>query len=97
MQSLLQPQFDESDVEFHTHVDPPTLEITADGEQVEQVEQVLLNLLRNVRQAATGKPGARVELNSYLSRGKVILEIADNGPGIVEEALDKVFIPFFTT
>lgn len=94
MQSLLQPQFDESDVEFHIHVDPPTLEITADGEQV---EQVLLNLLRNVRQAATGKPGARVNLNSYLSRGKVLLEIADNGPGIVEEALDKVFIPFFTT
>ncbi|MDP6983448.1 MAG: hypothetical protein QGG05_10230 [Candidatus Latescibacteria bacterium] len=61
VQSLLQPQFDESDVEFHTHVDPPTLEITADGEQV---EQVLLNLLRNVRQAATGKPGARVNLNS---------------------------------
>jgi len=89
---LLQPQFDESDVEFH--VDPPTLEITADGEQV---EQVLLNLLRNVRQAATGKPGARVNLNSYLSRGKVLLKIADNGPGIVEEALDKVFIPFFTT
>ncbi len=58
---------------------------------------MLLNLLRNVRQAATGKPGARVNLNSYVSRGKVILEIADDGPGIVEEALDKVFIPFFTT
>ncbi len=94
VQSLLQPQFDESGVELHTRVDPPTLEVTADAEQV---EQVLLNLLRNARQAAGEHDGARVEMTAYLSRGKVILEISDNGPGIVEEALDKVFIPFFTT
>ena len=25
------------------------------------------------------------------------IQVADNGPGIIEEALEKVFIPFFTT
>jgi signal transduction histidine kinase len=94
VEQLLQPQFTASVVELHTRVEPPTLELTADPEQV---EQVLINLLRNAREAAAGRADARVELTAYLSRGKVVVEVFDNGPGIVEEALDQVFIPFFTT
>ena len=30
-------------------------------------------------------------------RGGVLIEVSDNGPGIVAEALEKIFIPFFTT
>ena len=94
VQQLLQHQFDESAVALSISVDPPSLELTADPEQV---EQVLINLLRNAREAAAGHDGARVELTARLSHGKVLVEVADNGPGIVAEALDQVFIPFFTT
>ena len=68
--------------------------MTADPEQV---EQILINLLSNAREATAGRAGARVDLTAHLAHDKVVVEVADNGPGIVEEALGKVFIPFFTT
>ena len=94
VEQLMRPQFAESAVELHLHVDPPSLELTADPEQV---EQILINLLRNAREATAGRAGARVDLTAQLMHDKVVVEVADNGSGIVEEALGKVFIPFFTT
>lgn len=94
VRQLLQPQFDEHSVRLSVSVDPPTLEVTADAEQL---EQVLINLLRNAREAAAGRPDAHVELTAHLTRGRTRIDVIDNGPGIVEEAIDKVFIPFFTT
>ena len=94
VEQLLRPQFAESGIELHTEVDPPGLELTADAGQV---EQVLINLLSNAREATEGAAGARVDLSAHLARGKVVVKVEDNGSGIVEEALGKVFIPFFTT
>ena len=94
VEQLMRSQFAESAVELHTAVDPPSLELTADPEQV---EQILINLLRNAREASAGRAGARVDLTAHLAHDKVVVEVVDNGLGIVEEALAKVFIPFFTT
>ncbi len=94
VEQLMRSQFAESAVELHTEVNPPSLELTADPEQV---EQILINLLSNAREATAGRAGARVDLTAHLAHDKVVVEVADNGPGIVEEALGKVFIPFFTT
>ena len=91
---LMGHQFQEAGVELVHAVDPPSLEVTADPGQV---EQVLINLLRNACEAAGGRAGARVELKASMDRGRVVIEVADNGPGIVEEAMDRIFIPFFTT
>ena len=94
VEQLMRSQFAESAVELHTEVDPPSLELTADPEQI---EQILINLLRNAREATADRAGARVDLTAHLAHDKVVVEVVDNGPGIVEEALAKVFIPFFTT
>ena len=94
VEQLMRPQFAESAVELHIQVDPPSLELTADPEQV---EQILINLLSNAREATADRAGASVDLTAHLAHDKVVVEVADNGPGIVEEALGKVFIPFFTT
>ena len=91
---LMAHQFEEAGVELVHAVDPPSLEVTADPGQV---EQVLINLLRNACDAAGGRDGARVELTASMDRDRVVIDVADNGTGIVEEALDKLFIPFFTT
>lgn len=94
VEQLMRPQFVKSAVELRIQVDPPSLELTADPEQV---EQILINLLSNAREATAHRPGAGVDLTAYMARDKVVVEVADNGSGIVEEALGKVFIPFFTT
>ena len=94
VEQLMRPQFVKSAVELRLQVNPPSLELTADPEQV---EQILINLLRNAREATAHRAGAGVDLTAYMARDKVVIEVADNGPGIVAEALGKVFIPFFTT
>ncbi|MCB0296648.1 MAG: ATP-binding protein, partial [Calditrichaeota bacterium] len=41
---------------------------------------------------------ARVILSARMDeRGRVLIQVEDNGPGILPEVLDKIFIPFFTT
>lgn len=94
VEQLMRPQFVKSAVELRIQVDPPSLELTADPEQV---EQILINLLSNAREATAHRAGAGVDLTAHLAHDKVVVEVADNGSGIVEEALGKVFIPFFTT
>ena len=59
---------------------------------------MLINLVKNAMQAVAGTPEAEVRLLARIDdRGRAIIQVIDNGPGIVEEALDKIFIPFFTT
>jgi signal transduction histidine kinase len=63
-----------------------------------QIEQVLLNLIRNAQQALAGQSGARIELRSERdARDKVAIHVTDNGPGIAPALLGKAFVPFFTT
>jgi signal transduction histidine kinase len=43
-------------------------------------------------------PQKEIHLKGYIDEaGKIILEVTDSGKGIEEEALEKIFIPFFTT
>jgi signal transduction histidine kinase len=72
-------------------------ELSVNGDPV-QLEQVLLNLLINARQAMLGRPGsltiraARVE-----GAPELRLQVIDSGPGIPEKLLPRIFEPFFTT
>jgi nitrogen fixation/metabolism regulation signal transduction histidine kinase len=95
VEQLLRASFKEKTVRLNVNVEPESLELTADPEMV---EQVLINLLLNAIQSLDGKPDAKIELVSRLDeRGRVIIQVGDNGPGIIPEVLDKIFIPFFTT
>ncbi len=92
---LMQPEFKASNVTCSLDVVPDTLELMADPELV---EQIVINMVKNALQAVDGQPEARIDLAAKIdTRGRVIIQIADNGPGISEELQDKIFIPFFTT
>ena len=92
---LLEPQMRAQGIHFRRAIEPDGLDLTADPELI---EQVLINLVKNAIQAVAGTPEAEVRLLARIDdRGRAIIQVIDNGPGIVEEALDKIFIPFFTT
>jgi len=82
-------------IRLDVEVVPSGLEVHVDPEQI---EQVLINLLRNAEQALAGKQDGCIFLRAFLNpRGQVSLEVRDNGPGIDEKILHNIFVPYFTT
>ena len=67
----------------------------------QQIQQVVLNLLVNAEQAIVSahKERGRIRIVTTCDRSsrRVILTIADNGPGIPHQITSKIFDPFFTT
>jgi len=95
VEKLMQTNIAGAKASLMVQVEPQSLELAADPELV---EQVLINLLLNALQAVNGQKGARIELSAHLDdRGKIIIQVIDNGPGIPEENLEKIFVPFFST
>jgi two-component system NtrC family sensor kinase len=65
-----------------------------------EIEQVVLNLLRNAAQAmaeGVGKDPPTIFLRLYKSRDMAVIEVQDNGPGMNDQELKRVFEPFYTT
>ena len=66
-----------------------------------EIEQVLLNLLRNAAQAMSEAqpptPTPRIAITARTEGGYMRVDIADNGPGITPENRKRIFEPFFTT
>lgn len=92
---LMSDEAVEKNIACQISIEPDTLELSADERLI---QQVLINLLKNAIHASEGRPNARIELRAYINkRGRVVIEVVDNGPGILPDVLDKIFIPFFTT
>ena len=70
-----------------------------------QIEQVLINLLKNAREASVRREVPKIEIKavfapkvtSSLSSWRCTITVRDNGEGILPEVQDKIFVPFFTT
>ncbi|WKB55552.1 sensor histidine kinase [Eleftheria terrae] len=73
--------------------------LTVQADRV-QLQQVLLNLVLNAFEAASGSPAAagKVEIHTAVDEdGSVALRVRDNGPGLPPGAEQRVFEPFYTT
>jgi len=61
-----------------------------------EVQQVILNLLNNSLDAMDGAGGA-IEIVTRVENGLLVVDVADEGPGIPPANLARIFDPFFTT
>ncbi len=61
------------------------------------LQQVIFNLVNNACYALKGVEKGEVKIATYLEKDFAVINIADNGPGINQENLDKIFSPFYTT
>jgi two-component system, LuxR family, sensor kinase FixL len=95
--SLVHSEAMQQQVEITARIDPRLPVILADPVQI---EQVLLNLLRNAMDAMEA---ANTERRSIIVGGRrsgkhtVEISVADSGPGIASEMTDTIFEPFITT
>lgn len=93
---LFKKDLHEKQIHCSVNIQPDDLTIEADKTLI---EQVLINLIKNAIQAFDETTSNKhiVIKGYYNERQRPVISIADNGPGIEPEALEKIFIPFFTT
>ena len=93
--NLLKPEMEANEILFLSSLEPHNLTITADRELI---EMVLINLIKNAKEALNTHHEPRIELRARIdSEQHTIIEVKDNGPGIIPEAMERIFIPFYTT
>ena len=98
VKALLKNDVQEADIIIENDI-PSDLCIRIDEQQI---EQVIINIVKNAIQALAEHDEHEGEKKLWLKarskpEGGAYISIRDNGPGIEEEALKKIFIPFFTT
>jgi two-component system, NtrC family, nitrogen regulation sensor histidine kinase NtrY len=92
---LMHPTLEAKNIELEIILKNPELQLDVD---TNLIEQALINLLVNAIEAVKEVENAKIQLSAYISsNNKTILKVADNGSGMSEEVLDKIFIPFFST
>lgn len=85
----------EKNIQLKISVYPDDMTISADKNMI---EQVIINLIKNAIQAFEDQDGRLIELRAALNeKSRPVITVRDNGSGIDPEAIDKIFIPFFTT
>ena len=84
----------------------PQVVITVDSQPTEMlvyadeglVSQVVVNLLKNAREAVAAQPDARIDVRARIDEGENIhIDVTDNGKAIPAAVTENIFTPFFTT
>ncbi|MGZ3881365.1 MAG: sensor histidine kinase [Flavisolibacter sp.] len=94
LHQLMQPTLEQKNIDLEIILRETDLSFEADPSLI---EQVMINLIVNAIEAVKEQEHPRIVLSAETSGKRVILKVADNGSGMPEELLDKIFIPFFST
>lgn len=95
--TLMNPEFEKAQVELVLRLPANEVSTVAD---LELLEQVLINLLKNALEALSGEERSlmkKVNLSAKSADGLTTISVSDNGPGITARQIENIFIPFYTT
>ena len=92
--NLMKMELRKTKITFESGCDSEYLTIQADEEMI---EQVIINLVKNAIESIESMENGRISVIGHYSESVVIIDVSDNGPGIIREAIGKIFVPFFTT
>ncbi|HEY0652746.1 MAG TPA: ATP-binding protein [Chryseosolibacter sp.] len=91
---LMKTELRKTKIDFQYEYSSEYLTIQADEEMI---EQVLINLLKNAIEALHETENPKLSLVGRYDENAVKIEVTDNGPGIIKEAREHIFVPFYTT
>jgi two-component system, NtrC family, nitrogen regulation sensor histidine kinase NtrY len=83
-----------SNIKITASVYPEDIALSAD---YAQVEQVLINLIKNASEALSNKKSGTIHLNAFYGDGGTLIQVEDNGIGISGDIIEDIFVPFYTT
>ena len=92
---LMASELERRSISFSQSVAEESESLIADGVLV---EQAVINLVRNAIEAINATEAGAIALVCDLdAAGRHTISVTDNGPGMTEETLENVFVPFYTT
>ena len=95
MKNLFNEEFIRNDINFSYEVYPEKFEIFCDPYQI---EQILINMIRNSIQSKDDIQNLKIKLQSIeLADGSACIKVFDNGEGITKDIIEDIFIPFYST
>ena len=93
--TLMKREMQDLNIKLNYSMEPDSIELQIDEQMI---SQVLINLIKNSAHALEGRVNGEIKIKGYYNkRGRPTIQIIDNGQGILQDVLDKIFIPFFTT
>lgn len=92
--NLMKKEMDNRKIGFEVYSEGPELAIFADKDMI---LQILINLISNAGDALERRKNKKIRMTGFRLGEKTFIQVSDNGPGIDQESIDKVFIPFYTT
>jgi len=91
---LIRHQLEVDNIQVVTQFEADAAEVNADPNEL---QQILINLLTNAQHSLMTQGGGEIWVRTGAAGSQATMSVTDNGPGIAEALLDRIFEPFITT